>query len=234
MGIGLINIGSVGFENVACVFDESRLQRKCSIVTDLDVVVDGAKKSNQTAMNRGESRREKLSQLFDANPYVSIFYAPHTLEVDFASEESNKDFVYSVIRSMYKDAAVIERHISTIKSGTEAERYDSVMTVVNNIKKGWYATLLAEAIDARAVIPMYILDAIVFAAKDILSEKLLWKMVQYSFEQYNLDSDFDDLKVAFKEAKRLKGIQETIKKFCDEFPDDMVSLFITKAGGLNV
>ena len=148
-----INIGSVGFENVACVFDESRLQRKCSIVTDLDVVVDGAKKSNQTAMNRGESRREKLSQLFDANPYVSIFYAPHTLEVDFASEESNKDFVYSVIRSMYKDAAVIERHISTIKSGTEAERYDSVMTVVNNIKKGWYATLLAEAIDARAVIP---------------------------------------------------------------------------------
>lgn len=144
-------------------------------MTDLDVVVDGAKKSNQTAMNRGESRREKLSQLFDANPYVSIFYAPHTLEVDFASEESNKDFVYSVIRSMYKDAAVIERHISTIKSGTEAERYDSVMTVVNNIKKGWYATLLAEAIDARAVIPMYILDAIVFAAKDILSEKLLWK-----------------------------------------------------------
>ena len=128
-------------------------------------------------MNRGESRREKLSQLFDANPYVSIFYAPHTLEVDFASEESNKDFVYSVIRSMYKDAAVIERHISTIKSGTEAERYDSVMTVVNNIKKGWYATLLAEAIDARAVIPMYILDAIVFAAKDILSEKLLWKMI---------------------------------------------------------
>ena len=102
---------------------------------------------------------------------------------------------------MYKDAAVIERHISTIKSGTEAERYDSVMTVVNNIKKGWYATLLAEAIDARAVIPMYILDAIVFAAKDILSEKLLWKMVQYSFEQYNLDSDFDDLKVALKKQR---------------------------------
>lgn len=58
MGIGLINIGSVGFENVACIFDESRLQRKCSIVTDLDVVVEGAKKSNQTAMDRGASRRK--------------------------------------------------------------------------------------------------------------------------------------------------------------------------------
>lgn len=58
MGIGLINIGSVGFENVACIFDESRLQRKCSIVTDLDVVVDGAKKSSQVAMDRGASRRK--------------------------------------------------------------------------------------------------------------------------------------------------------------------------------
>lgn len=133
MGIGLINIGSVGFENVACIFDESRLQRKCSIVTDLDVVVEGAKKSNQTAMDRGASRRKKLSQLFGENPYVSAFYAPHTLEVDFVSEESNKDFVCSVIRNTYKDAAVIERHVSTIKSGTEAERYDSVMTVANNI-----------------------------------------------------------------------------------------------------
>lgn len=105
MGIGLINIGSVGFENVACVFDESRLQRKCSIVTDLDVVVDGAKKSSQVAMDRGASRRKKLSQLFDANPYVSAFYAPHTLEVDFASEDNNKRFVCAIIKRAYKDAA---------------------------------------------------------------------------------------------------------------------------------
>ena len=233
MGIGLINIGSVGFENVACIFDESRLQRKCSIVTDLDAVVDGAKKSKQIAMERGISRKEKLSSLFDKNPYVNAFYAPHTLEVDFASEESNKQFVYTVIKNTYKDDDVIEGHISAIKSGTEAERYDSVMTVANNIKKGWYATLLAETIDGRAIIPMYILDAIVFATKDILSEKLLWKMAQYSFEQYDLGSGFEDLKLAFKDAKSSKEIQETIKKFCDEFPDDMVSLFITKEGGLD-
>lgn len=233
MGIGLINIGSVGFENVACIFDESRLQRKCSIVTDLDAVVNGAKKSKPIAMKRGTSRKEKLDSLFDENPYVNAFYAPHTLEVDFASEESNKQFVYTVIKNTYKDDDVIEGHISAIESGTEAERYDSVMTVASNIKKGWYATLLAETIDGRAIIPMYILDAIVFAAKDILSEKLLWKMAQYSFEQYDLGSDFEDLKVAFKDAKSSKEIQETIKKFCDEFPDDMVSLFITKEGGLD-
>ena len=234
MGIGLINIGSVGFENVACIFDESRLQRKCSIVTDLDVVVDGAKKSSQIAMDRGTSRRKKLSRLFDANPYVSAFYAPHTLEVDFASEDNNKCFVCAIIKRVYKDATTKEKHILAVKSGTEAERYDSVITVAKNIKKGWYATLLAENIDDTATIPMYILDAIAFAAKDILSEKLLWKMTSYSFNAYNLDEDYDDLKTAFKEARSPKKIRETIEMFCNEFPDNMVSLFITKAGGLNV
>ena len=234
MGIGLINIGSVGFENVACIFDESRLQRKCSIVTDLDVVVDGAKKSSQVAMDRGASRREKLSRLFDANPYVSAFYAPHTLEVDFASEDNNKRFVCAIIKRAYKDAATKEKHVLAVKSGTEAERYDSVMTVAKNIKKGWYATLLAEKIDAGATIPMYILDAIAFVAKDILSEKLLWKMTSHSFNAYDLDEDYDDLKTAFKEARSSKEIKETIEMFCDEFPNDMVSSFIAKAGGLSV
>ncbi len=108
------------------------------------------------------------------------------------------------------------------------------MTVAKNIKKGWYATLLAEKIDAGATIPMYILDAIAFVAKDILSEKLLWKMTSHSFNAYDLDEDYDDLKTAFKEARSSKEIRETIEMFCDEFPNDMVSSFIAKAGGLIV
>ena len=51
---------------------------------------------------------------------------------------------------------------------------------------------------------------------------------------YDLDEDYDDLKTAFKEARSSKEIRETIGMFCDEFPNDMVSLFIAKAGGLSV
>lgn len=231
MGIGLINIGSVGFENIACIFDQSRLQRKCSIVTDLDTVVTGAKKSKEKAMLLGYSRKEKLSKLFDENLYVESFYAPHTLEIDFASEENNRCFVCSVIRHTYSNIETKKKHISAVQSGTESERYDSVMTVATKIKKGWYATLLAEAIDSSATIPMYILDAIAFAAKDILSEKLLWKMVSYSFNEYNLNSDYDDLKTAFEKAKSSEEIKGLIKEFCDKFPNDMVSLFISRAKG---
>lgn len=232
MGIGLINVGSVAFENVACIFDESRLQRRCAIVTDLDAIVAGATKGNQEAMKLGASRKNRLTTLFGANPYIEPFYAPHTLEVDFASIKENKEFVYAVIGQTYMRKATIEKHTEAIKSGTDAERYDAVLTVAQNSQKGWYATLLASEIEANAIIPTYILDAIAFAAKDVVSPKLLWKMVKYSFGAYTtLGSAYDEMKKGFDEAATLEQRNNLISDFCREFPDDMVTAFIAKAVG---
>lgn len=229
MGIGLINVGSVAFENVACIFDESRLQRQCAIITDLDAIIAGATKGSQEAMDLGASRRDRLTTLFGANHYVEAFYAPHTLEVDFANINQNKDFIYAVIKHAYSQQTTKNKHIAAIKSGTDAERYDAVLTVAQNIQKGWYATLLASEIEANAIIPTYILDAIAFAAKDIVSPKLLWKMVKYSFEAYNdLDSNYDEMKKEFNEAATHEQRAALISDFCREFPQDMVSEFIAK------
>jgi predicted ATP-dependent endonuclease of OLD family len=233
MGIGLINVGSVAFENVACIFDETRLQRRCAIVTDLDAIVDGATKGSQEAMVIGAARKARLSSLFDSNPYVEPFYAPHTLEVDFADIEDNKEFIYSVINHTYTQKAARDKHIAAIKSGTAAARYDAVLTVAQNIQKGWYATLLASEIKAIAVIPTYILDAIAFATKDVVSQKLLWKMVKYSFDEYVLDSGYDDMKKEFAEVATSEQITDLISGFCREFPNAMVTAFIAKVGGLS-
>lgn len=233
MGIGLINVGSVAFENIACIFDEARLRRQCAIVTDLDVLVDGAKKGNQEAMNRGATRREKLTELFDSNPYVKAFYAPHTLEFDFADIENNKKFVSSVIENVYTQPAAKKKLIMAIKSGTPAARYDAVLTVAKNIHKGWYATLLASEIESSAIIPSYILNAIAFAVKDVVSEKLLWKMVKYSFGEYDLDHKYDDMKEGFIKATTSKQITDMISTFCRRFPNDMATVFINKVSELN-
>jgi len=234
MGIGLVNVGDVAFENIACIFDEARLQRRCAIVTDLDATIDGATKSSQEAMKRGASRREKLSKLFDQNPYVEAFYAPHTLEVDFANIESNRDFIYSIIEEIYTQSTTKQKHMTAIKSGTPAERYDSILTVASYIHKGWYATLLASKIGANAIIPMYILNAIVFVAKDIVSLKLFWKMVKYSFGEYNLDSEYDEMKQRFATATTLDEINNLVKLFCEKFPEDMATIFIKKVGHFDV
>ena len=234
MGIGLINVGSVAFENVACIFDEVRLQRRCAIVTDLDAIVDGATKCSQGAMDIGAARKERLTHLFEANPYVDTFYAPHTLEFDFASIKVNKESVYTIINHAYTKKSVIEKHVAAIKTGTDAERYDAVLTVAQNIRKGWYATLLASEIGENVIIPTYILDAIAFVVKDIVSTKLLWKMVKYSFGAYtDLDSDYDDMKKEFSEAATPEKITELISDFCRMFPEDMVTKLIAKVGELS-
>jgi putative ATP-dependent endonuclease of OLD family len=39
LGISLINIRSTGFKNVAVLFHDSRIRKKCGIITDLDAAI---------------------------------------------------------------------------------------------------------------------------------------------------------------------------------------------------
>ena len=41
LGISLINIRSTGFKNVAQIFHDNRVKRKCAIITDLDKSIAG-------------------------------------------------------------------------------------------------------------------------------------------------------------------------------------------------
>ncbi|MEM5720319.1 AAA family ATPase, partial [Proteus mirabilis] len=138
LGIGLINIGSVAFENVACILDISRLQRYCAIITDMDQQLLGASKYSVEAGRRGKSRKEKLNRLFGSNPYVDMFYAPYTLEVDFANEEKNRIYIKNIIDYHYKDEKTKLKHKSNLNA-TDCERYDSVLTLATGMGKGWYA-----------------------------------------------------------------------------------------------
>ena len=153
--------------------------------------------------------------------------------MDFANIENNKQFVYSVIKDTYTQADAKNKHIKAIKSGTPAERYDSILTVAEHLHKGWYATLLASKIDPSAIIPMYILDAVAYVAKNVESSDLFWKMVRYSFSAYNLGNEYDEMKRQFTNATTFMEINSLIETFCNEFPDDMVTVFIKKVGKLN-
>lgn len=235
IGIGLINIGSVAFENVACIFDKIRLQRRCAIITDLDTKVNGAKHSTEKAMKLGSSRRDKLTDLFKDNEYVKAFYAPHTLEYDFATYEDNKDAVYAVINYCYTQRTTIDNYCTNIKKGTPAELYDSVLTVAETLKKGWYATLLASVSGVDSVIPDYILEALAFAVKDVINEKILLKMVNYGIDNRIMDSEENkQIELALKGgASSWEEQKDIIPTFCESFKNDMVSAFIKKVGSLN-
>lgn len=174
MGIGLINVGSVAFEYIACLFSPERLQRHCAIITDSDCRVNEAKKSSLNAENLGISRQEKLGKLFDNNPWVETFYAPHTLEIDFYEFKNNRCYLEQIIREVYSKEESIDKHINNLNNN-EASRYDSVVTVLKKIGKGWHAVMLSELINKsnnRVEIPKYILNAISFASNGHISSKI--------------------------------------------------------------
>lgn len=236
LGIGLINVGSVGFENVACIFDEKRLQRYCAIITDSDVQIPDAEHQKPEAEKRGATRKDKLCKLFVDNKYVNSFYAPHTLEIDFANISNNRTYITPIIDIAYpeeglkdptKTKAAKLLHKKNL-NGTDAERYDALFVITNRIGKGWYATLLADQIDSATIIPDYILEAIAFASQEIITQNIKLKMVCFSIDEYKETGNVTNVKDFAHSAKTKEDETKAIEKFRAEFPDDMVSELIKK------
>lgn len=176
IGVSVINIGSVGFENIASVFDESRIQRKCAIITDYDAIVKGAKKSKEKAMEQGKEREKKLAKLFGDNKWVESFYAPHTFEVDLANLDENRKYYKELVDIYYKRIYTINNYKNNI-DGDEAKRYDAVLKLADTIGKGWMATILSKYIDKTVAIPDYIINAIAFASYEVVNIQIVKKML---------------------------------------------------------
>lgn len=221
LGIGLINIGSVGFENIASIFDEKRLQRKCAIITDLDSCVSGAKKCSSKASDIGISRQTKLELLFKDNNYVKNFYAPHSLEYDFASLKENHECIKQIIEAHYIDQKTKDKHKENLTK-SDADRYDTVITIAKAIGKGWYATLLAEYINQKTIIPDYIMDAIAFVSTEVINVNIKSKICDYALIKY----DDDNEKIKWCEEYNSKNAEEKIKFFTDTLTQDVSTKFI--------
>ena len=229
-----MNVGSVGFENVAALFDKKRLQRYCAIITDLDVQVSGAEHQKPQAEKQGQSRKDKLDKLFKDNEYVDSYYAPHTLEIDFADIKKNRRYIEPIIEIAYpEDGLKVTTRTQNVKEkyktdlyGTESERYDALSVILGRVKKGWYATLLSDLIDAEVVIPEYILEAIVFASREVISTNIKVKMIQHSLKKYQEDDNTLIIKSMLESAKNEKDYENIINEFSMRFSDDMVSRLI--------
>ena len=87
IGISLINIGSTGFENIAKLFDEIRIKKRCSIITDWDksILPLGADPKKDTQEEKdcrnsqisGQQRKENLDEFAEDNEWIDVFYAVH-------------------------------------------------------------------------------------------------------------------------------------------------------------
>jgi putative ATP-dependent endonuclease of OLD family len=86
LGISLINIRSTGFQNVAILFNDVRIRKKCSIITDLDVsVIDTTPAASdleeiqkfklkcKNSQSAGLARKVILDKFIEGNPWIKVF-----------------------------------------------------------------------------------------------------------------------------------------------------------------
>lgn len=240
LGISLINIRSTGFQNVAVLFHDDRIRKRCSIVTDLDKsIIDTAivagdtedvqnrKKKYLGSQEKGIARKASLEATFNGNQWISSFFAPHTFEVDFVSAGNARKMV-GILPDVYKDKATIATAKAELESTDVALYGQRALTIANNYGKGWLAILLGKKIDPDIAIPEYILRAIAFAHPTVKKE------VWFNVLDYRLKLLEDDLVTTTEQCNEfrqkltafMKGEIDFVgirNEMLAAFPDDRIN-----------
>ncbi|AWC25162.1 recombination protein F [Aminobacter sp. MSH1] len=190
LGISLINIRSTGFKNVAVLFHDSRIRKRCAIVTDLDATffdaapdpldapaISKAKEKARGARAAGLRRQADLQEFANDNPWMSVHFAPHTFEVDFVAA-GNASKVVGVLGEIYTDVATIALAKEELESN-DVERFGTrALTMASSAGKGWFAIQVAKLVDPDTHIPDYLAGAI-FTAHRPVSTAILANMLDY-------------------------------------------------------
>lgn len=209
LGISIVNIRSTGFKNVACLFHNDRIRKRCSIITDLDKSIvktsqediDGEVERRKVKMfqeseKRGEARKVDLEETFDGNSLVSLFFAQHTFEVDFVSAGNAKE-VIEVIPEIYSDEGVKARAEQELNSGEVKDYGGRVLMMAKNCGKGWFAILLGKSVNENTHIPNYIVRAIVFALpgrkREVWANIIRYRLRSKANETCSVENRFKEL-----------------------------------------
>ena len=211
LGISLINVRSTVFENLALLFHNQRIKKRCAIITDLDKSITG---KVTKAYKLGLSRKEKLRGLKNRSKWIGSFFAEHTFEIEFI-KAGNVDEILSTIEDVYVDNATIKISEEDIKSGDIKKYGKRILTMAGNKGKGWYAILLSKYITPSICIPKYILDAILFA-KFEFSKELLVQMIGYVLGTYKESKKINNLKNKLKSYDEGDISFDDIKKSLEE------------------
>ncbi len=172
LGISIINLRSTGFENVARIFGNQRLRRRCCILTDLDKSLSG---EQTTASKIGKTRKNKLDKFSSGNEWVQPFYAEYTFEVDFVAAGNSHEAIATVAEVYSNEATwkAAECELENVDVSVFGKR---ILKMANYLGKGWFATLLGEHVKYWTVIPNYITQALAFASRPI-SDELIGQIV---------------------------------------------------------
>jgi len=237
LGISLVNIGSTGFENVAQIFHNDRINRRCAIITDLDTKIADTtelagdtdrikayKKKMQGSHDKGIERKTKLDSFVTGNPWIEVFYAQHTFEVDFILSENTSEII-KLCDVVYTDPTTLRVAKENINSGDVSLFGRRVLRMANNQGKGWFSILLSGELTFKTKIPEYILNSILYLGaisnKNILINIIIYRIKCHKNEDGTLN--FRNVKKSLREYKSNEcNLDNVIDKLKEVIPNDQV------------
>lgn len=182
LGVSLINVRSTGFQNVAVIFHDSRIRKRCAIITDRDAAIldtmaapgdspalTAFKAKCRASDLKGAARQGQLNAFVAGNQWLSAKYAAHTFEVDFIVA-GNVAPVLDLVPEVYVDPPTRITASTDLSSGDLALYGKRVLTMAANQGKGWFAIMLGKKLDHQTILPDYISDAIFFARPELSKE----------------------------------------------------------------
>jgi len=238
LGVSLVNIGSTGFENIAVLFHDERVRKKCAIITDLDssILPLPTDENNDTNEQRGcrnsqksgIERKNKLDAFCKGNNWLEIFYAQYTFEVDFL-KANNSHEVISLVKNQYKQQQRIEDISKKLENKDIAISGKEILRLADEkFGKGWFAIMLSEHIDHLTYIPDYIINAIAHTSQHI-SDKTLHEMAKFrlnSFINNAYNSDKTDYKSLLHDISKFDSSKGGLNFYIKMLPKDQLTKFV--------
>lgn len=212
MGISLINIGSIGFENIYKLFHDLRINKKCAIVSDLDTPIDFSDEGQNNAYDRGKERKKKLEEESRKNKWVKGFFGKYTFEIEIV--KGNEEYIDALIDKTYTKDSTRKDKKKDIRSDKVEVYGDVMLKMANANKKGWNALMLSELVDKKCWIPEYIQNALVFVAKTALEEKRNYVKIMHQYGEA-----YTDINILSNIAEELEISLDALLQMADDAND---------------
>jgi len=239
LGISLVNIGSTGFENIAILFHDERVRKKCAIITDLDKSIlplptnededTEEQKGCRNSQKSGIERKNRLDAFVKGNNWLEVFYAIYTFEVDFLLKGNSYE-VISLIKKQYKQQQNIDNISKKLKQKDIAISGKEILRLADEkFGKGWFAIMLSEHIDHLTFIPDYIINAIAHTSQHI-SEKTLFEMAKYrlnAFIEKAHNENGTDYNSLLQDMLTFDSLTDSLLYYVDKCPNDQLTKLIS-------
>lgn len=232
IGISIINMSSTVFEHIAILFDDQRIHKKCAIITDFDKAIDilpedpkddnKEQKKMRDSQLAGQVRASSLTTTYANNPWVKIFYAQHTFEIDFALS-GNENEIIDLLPLIYGRTHNIEESQEKLDSQNKIIVGKEALRLAEKLGKGWFSLVLSENLTAETYIPDYILHAIAFTSNHIKDEHLI-AMAKYRIIENEMEGGAEIISANEQNLKSYLDIIEV-----DNQNDDLIK-FISFLG----